>query len=40
MFLVSGMQQEHVTEMLRVLLSLEAMRDFAGKNDMAWRDKR
>ena len=26
--------------MLRVLLSLEAMRDFAGKNDMAWRDKR
>ena len=39
MFLVSGMRQEHVTEMLRVLLSLEAMRDFAGKkrHGLAWQ---
>ena len=34
------MWRRWVTEMVRVLLSLEAMRDFAGKNDMAWRDKR
>ena len=35
----AGMRQEHVTEMLRVLLSLEAMRDFAGKkrHGLAWQ---